>query len=257
MESTPINTNLQQTLTQISVTASSVFNTLQTIGSNFSRFLGINNEPTDEELARKIHEEEKQEASRKRREEEALSQQLIRQLMENGEISGPSLGPRADRDSQSVTTPSEQLGSNTGVRSSSRVRMDSHAEVTAAGLLRFLDTYQGGNEENRIRIRELLVALQYMQEERRTGQGNYETFLSTMQDVKPPANSKEDMPVYIWKAKEEKSAPGETMCSICLSLYEGGNEIKLLPCFHQFHKDCIDPWLDMHNTCPVCKYKMD
>jgi E3 ubiquitin-protein ligase RNF115/126 len=26
-----------------------------------------------------------------------------------------------------------------------------------------------------------------------------------------------------------------------------------LPCLHAFHGDCIDPWKEIHNTCPLCK----
>jgi len=127
--------------------------------------------------------------------------------------------------------------------------------ASAAGLLRLLDNYQGGDEENKRRIRELLtITLQQIHEARRAGYGSYES-LSALQDVRTPARNKEDMPVYIWKEKEEKNE--EATCNICLSEYEGGNEIKLLLCMHKFHKDCIDPWLDEHNTCPVCKYKID
>jgi len=30
-------------------------------------------------------------------------------------------------------------------------------------------------------------------------------------------------------------------------------EIKILPCGHRFHKGCVDPWLNDHNTCPSCR----
>jgi hypothetical protein len=40
-------------------------------------------------------------------------------------------------------------------------------------------------------------------------------------------------------------------CSICLTEYETGNELRKLPCNHYFHKTCIDRWLSLHNSCPL------
>ncbi|XP_042024808.1 E3 ubiquitin-protein ligase MPSR1-like [Salvia splendens] len=42
-------------------------------------------------------------------------------------------------------------------------------------------------------------------------------------------------------------------CAICLAEYE---EAKEMPCRHRFHADCIDRWLGMHGSCPICRYGM-
>ncbi|KAL8050443.1 hypothetical protein ABFX02_06G082300 [Erythranthe guttata] len=43
-------------------------------------------------------------------------------------------------------------------------------------------------------------------------------------------------------------------CSICLADYEAADLVRLLPsCGHFFHVKCIDPWLILHPTCPVCR----
>jgi len=46
----------------------------------------------------------------------------------------------------------------------------------------------------------------------------------------------------------------ETECAICIETYDDADEVRILPCFHFFHKSCIDKWLSTANTCPVCKF---
>ncbi|XP_069149560.1 uncharacterized protein [Solanum lycopersicum] len=45
-------------------------------------------------------------------------------------------------------------------------------------------------------------------------------------------------------------------CSICLSNFELGEEAKEMPCEHHFHSICIDTWLGINGSCPICRYKM-
>uniref|UniRef100_A0A182PSD2 RING-type domain-containing protein n=1 Tax=Anopheles epiroticus TaxID=199890 RepID=A0A182PSD2_9DIPT len=42
-------------------------------------------------------------------------------------------------------------------------------------------------------------------------------------------------------------------CAICIEPYKVTDVIRVLPCKHEFHKVCIDPWLLEHRTCPMCK----
>lgn len=42
-------------------------------------------------------------------------------------------------------------------------------------------------------------------------------------------------------------------CAICIELFKPADVVRLLPCRHEFHKLCIDPWLLENRTCPMCK----
>ncbi|XP_021910516.1 E3 ubiquitin-protein ligase SDIR1 [Carica papaya] len=52
-----------------------------------------------------------------------------------------------------------------------------------------------------------------------------------------------------------KSAEDELTCSVCLEQVNVGELVRSLPCLHQFHANCIDPWLRQQGTCPVCKFR--
>lgn len=43
------------------------------------------------------------------------------------------------------------------------------------------------------------------------------------------------------------------VCCICLSKYVHNDELRELPCSHFFHKECVDKWLNINATCPLCK----
>ncbi|XVF33389.1 hypothetical protein REPUB_Repub17cG0164300 [Reevesia pubescens] len=45
-------------------------------------------------------------------------------------------------------------------------------------------------------------------------------------------------------------------CCICLCGYEDGSELRELPCHHHFHCNCIDKWLYINATCPLCKFNI-
>ncbi|KAH7428053.1 hypothetical protein KP509_10G073300 [Ceratopteris richardii] len=45
-------------------------------------------------------------------------------------------------------------------------------------------------------------------------------------------------------------------CCICLTPYKEGAVLRDLPCTHTFHMFCIDKWLRMSATCPLCKKDM-
>ncbi|KAK7161217.1 hypothetical protein R3I94_004030 [Phoxinus phoxinus] len=42
-------------------------------------------------------------------------------------------------------------------------------------------------------------------------------------------------------------------CAVCIEDYKPNDVVRILPCRHVFHKTCVDPWLQDHRTCPMCK----
>ncbi|XP_010442867.1 PREDICTED: putative RING-H2 finger protein ATL21A [Camelina sativa] len=55
---------------------------------------------------------------------------------------------------------------------------------------------------------------------------------------------------------ESKRLPkiDDSTCAICLSEYEPKETLRTIPpCQHCFHADCIDEWLKLNGTCPVCR----
>lgn len=46
----------------------------------------------------------------------------------------------------------------------------------------------------------------------------------------------------------------ENKCMVCLEEFKAADELRILPCLHRYHRDCIDPWLALNRHCPVCKH---
>ncbi|KAK4263464.1 hypothetical protein QN277_028864 [Acacia crassicarpa] len=69
---------------------------------------------------------------------------------------------------------------------------------------------------------------------------------------RPPASKEsiDALPCF----KIEEGDEGE--CVICLEEWEAGGEVKEMPCKHKFHPNCVEKWLGIHGSCPVCRYEM-
>ena len=56
------------------------------------------------------------------------------------------------------------------------------------------------------------------------------------------------------KNADGTDAEGQLQCSICTEDFTKGEEVRVLPCNHKFHPECVDPWLlNVSGTCPLCR----
>ncbi|KAI1107329.1 hypothetical protein F4804DRAFT_297602 [Jackrogersella minutella] len=55
-------------------------------------------------------------------------------------------------------------------------------------------------------------------------------------------------------AKDEQTEDDNLGCSICTEDFSVGQDVRVLPCDHKFHPQCVDPWLvNVSGTCPLCR----
>ncbi|URE37335.1 finger protein [Musa troglodytarum] len=70
----------------------------------------------------------------------------------------------------------------------------------------------------------------------------------------PNAAVDQSLPVTVYRTSHFEEG---IECAICLSELADGEEARLLPqCGHGFHRRCIDPWLRINDTCPLCRSRV-
>ncbi|CAH9099654.1 unnamed protein product [Cuscuta europaea] len=74
----------------------------------------------------------------------------------------------------------------------------------------------------------------------------------------PPA-SKEvvaKLPVTIVTDEFLAKLDADAECAICKENLVPNDKMQELPCKHMFHPPCLKPWLDEHNSCPICRHEL-
>jgi len=65
------------------------------------------------------------------------------------------------------------------------------------------------------------------------------------------------LPIKTFSLKKKKENDPET-CAVCIEDFVDGDRLRVLPCRHEYHVECIDLWLTTRKKfCPICKRNID
>ncbi|CAN4082759.1 unnamed protein product [Withania somnifera] len=90
--------------------------------------------------------------------------------------------------------------------------------------------------------------------------GGFETnvFVGSEESLKgsPPAAKSviENLPLVVVSDEDLKAS--NVVCAVCKDEILVMEKVTRLPCSHYYHCDCIVPWLNIRNTCPVCRHDL-
>ncbi|CAB1351279.1 unnamed protein product [Coregonus sp. 'balchen'] len=93
------------------------------------------------------------------------------------------------------------------------------------------------------------------------GQGGLDAVITELlgqfESTGPPPAEKEMISTLPSVSVSQEQTDSRLGCPVCREEYSVGESVKQLPCLHYFHCDCIVPWLELHDTCPVCRKSLD
>ncbi|XP_028770539.1 RING-H2 finger protein ATL20-like [Neltuma alba] len=55
---------------------------------------------------------------------------------------------------------------------------------------------------------------------------------------------------------QQNNQDEHSVCFICLAKYAEKELVRILPCSHMFHLECVDKWLRIASSCPLCKWEI-
>jgi hypothetical protein len=67
-------------------------------------------------------------------------------------------------------------------------------------------------------------------------------------DSKDEGPAPEQFPLKLYK---------DEWCIICAEPFDAERRIIMTPCRHNYHYECLSPWLNLQRTCPLCRDDVD
>ncbi|XP_036873994.1 E3 ubiquitin-protein ligase RNF126 isoform X8 [Manis javanica] len=77
--------------------------------------------------------------------------------------------------------------------------------------------------------------------------------LNQFENTGPPPADKEKIQALPTIPVTKEHVGSGLECPVCKDDYALGEHVRQLPCNHLFHDGCIVPWLEQHDSCPVCR----
>ncbi|XP_030043512.1 E3 ubiquitin-protein ligase RNF115 [Microcaecilia unicolor] len=81
--------------------------------------------------------------------------------------------------------------------------------------------------------------------------------LGQLENTGPPPADKDKITSLPTVTVTQEQVDMGLECPVCKEDYTATEQVRQLPCSHFFHSDCIVPWLELHDTCPVCRKSLN
>lgn len=81
--------------------------------------------------------------------------------------------------------------------------------------------------------------------------------LNQMDGTGPPPMSTDEITKIPTIKVTQEHIDANLQCSVCWDDFKLDEDVRQLKCEHIFHEACIIPWLELHNTCPVCRQEQE
>ncbi|XP_070622785.1 E3 ubiquitin-protein ligase RNF115 [Erythrolamprus reginae] len=78
-----------------------------------------------------------------------------------------------------------------------------------------------------------------------------------LENTGPPPAEKEKISSLPTVTVTQEQVDTGLECPVCKEDYTVAEQVRQLPCNHYFHSSCIVPWLELHDTCPVCRKSLN
>nr|PNR61810.1 hypothetical protein PHYPA_000234 [Physcomitrium patens] len=94
--------------------------------------------------------------------------------------------------------------------------------------------------------------------------GLQEAIQATLQEISnvrrgPPPAAKEEvekLSITVVTSSVLARLGEDTHCAVCREPLVLGDNMQEMPCQHPYHLECLRPWLENHNSCPICRYEL-